>query len=90
MWCPGFAPLREGLDVDDDKDVIHYFQEVFKLLESQDSEGQPWLRYIQLHKARDLSVTWRGWWQDGRGQAVSGRKGYSIFKLLSDFCVLYK
>ena len=31
MWCPGFAPLREGLDNDNDKDDIHYFQEVFKL-----------------------------------------------------------
>ena len=38
MWCPGFAPLREGLDVDNDKDVIHYFQEVFKLRESVDEE----------------------------------------------------
>ena len=34
IWCPGFAPLREGLDIDNDKDVIHYFQEVFKLRET--------------------------------------------------------
>ena len=38
MWCPGFAPLREGLNIDNDKDVINYFQEVFKLRESLDSE----------------------------------------------------
>ena len=34
MWCPSFAPLREGLDVDNDLDVIHYFQQVFKLREA--------------------------------------------------------
>jgi hypothetical protein len=38
MWCPGFAPLREGLDIDNDKDVIHYFQEVFKLRETVDED----------------------------------------------------
>ena len=31
MWCPVFAPLREGLDVNNDKDIVHYFQQVFKL-----------------------------------------------------------
>ena len=30
MWCTFFAPLREGLDVNNDLDVVHYFQEVFK------------------------------------------------------------
>ena len=34
MWCPAFTPLREGLDVDNDKDVVHYFQEVFKIREN--------------------------------------------------------
>ena len=38
MWCPGYAPLREGLDIDNDVDVVHYFQQVFKLRESLDSE----------------------------------------------------
>ena len=33
MWCPSLAPLREGLDVSNDTDVIHYFQEVFKIRE---------------------------------------------------------
>ena len=30
MWCTYFAPLREGLDVKNDLDVVHYFQQVFK------------------------------------------------------------
>ena len=38
MWCPAFAPLREGLDVENDKDVVHYFQEVFKMREKMNSE----------------------------------------------------
>ena len=38
MWCPVFAPLREGLDVKNDKDVVHYFQEVFKMRENMISE----------------------------------------------------
>ena len=38
MWCPSFAPLREGLDVSNDTDVIHYFQEVFKIRERLENE----------------------------------------------------
>ena len=38
MWCPVFAPLREGLDVDNDKDVINYFQQVFKARENMEVE----------------------------------------------------
>ena len=38
MWCPVIPPLREGLDVKNDKDVVHYFQEVFKLRENMNSE----------------------------------------------------
>ena len=34
MWCPAYAPLREGLDIDSDVDVVKYFQEVFKLRET--------------------------------------------------------
>ena len=34
MWYPGYAPLREGLDINDDLEVIHYFQKVFKLREN--------------------------------------------------------
>ena len=35
MWCPGSI---EELDIDNDKDVIQYFQEVFKLRESVEAE----------------------------------------------------
>ena len=38
MWCPSFASLREGLDVSNDRDVVHYFQEVFKIRERSDDE----------------------------------------------------
>jgi hypothetical protein len=31
MWCPSYATLREGLDVDRDMDIIHYFQSVMKI-----------------------------------------------------------
>ena len=38
MWCPAFAPLREGLDVNNDEDIVHYFQQVFRLREDLNSE----------------------------------------------------
>ena len=38
MWCPSYATLREGLDVDDDKDVVKYFQNVMKIREAARSE----------------------------------------------------
>ena len=38
MWCPVFAPLWEGLDVNNDKDIVHYFQQVFRLRENLNSE----------------------------------------------------
>jgi hypothetical protein len=34
MWCPAYAGLREGLDINRDIDVVHYFQNVFKIRES--------------------------------------------------------
>ena len=34
MWCPSYATLREGLDVDNDLDVVHYFQKVVKIREA--------------------------------------------------------
>ena len=40
MWCPSFASLREGLDVSNDRDVIHYFQEVFKIRERSEDEQE--------------------------------------------------
>ena len=38
MWGPVYAPLREGLDVNNDKDIVHYFQQVFRLRENLNSE----------------------------------------------------
>ena len=52
MWCPSFAPLREGLDISNDTDVVHYFQEVFKI--------EPWLRLLSAAQARQLC--WPAWW----------------------------
>lgn len=37
MWCPAFTPLREGLDVDNDNDIVHYFQQVFRLRDKPDT-----------------------------------------------------
>jgi hypothetical protein len=34
MWCLAYATLREGLDIDCDKDVVQYFQKVFKIHDS--------------------------------------------------------
>ena len=38
MWCPSYATLREGLDVDNDLDVVHYFQKVVKIREALRNE----------------------------------------------------
>ena len=34
MWCPALASLREGLNIDNDVDVVHYFQKVISLREA--------------------------------------------------------
>ena len=31
MWCPSFESLRENLNLDDNKDLAKYFQEVLKI-----------------------------------------------------------
>ena len=33
LWCPFFAPLREGKDVGNDKDLVENFQKVFTIRE---------------------------------------------------------
>ena len=38
MWCSAFAPLREGKNVEDDDDLVLYFQQVFKLREEIDEK----------------------------------------------------
>ena len=35
---PGVRTTQGGLDVKNDKDVVHYFQEVFKMRENMNSE----------------------------------------------------
>ena len=34
MWCPSLLSLKEGLDVDNDLDVVRYYQKVMKLREA--------------------------------------------------------
>ena len=33
LWCPAYAPLREGKNLDDDDDLIKYYQTVMKIRE---------------------------------------------------------
>ena len=37
LWCPFFAPLREGKNIKDDKDLVEYFGKVFKIREELES-----------------------------------------------------
>ena len=39
LWCPFFAPLREGKDVKNDKDLVDYFQKVLKIREEIEENG---------------------------------------------------
>ena len=34
MWCPALASLREGLNIDNDLDVVHYYQKGISLREA--------------------------------------------------------
>ena len=38
LWCPFFAPLREGKDVQNDKDLVEYFKKVFDIREKMEKE----------------------------------------------------
>ena len=31
VWCPAFAPLREGKNLHDDEDLVDYFENVMKI-----------------------------------------------------------
>ena len=35
IWCPGYAPLREGKNLYDDMDLVTYFQQVMKIREEK-------------------------------------------------------
>ena len=37
MWCPAYAPLREGKSLKSDADLVEYFQAVIKLREDNSS-----------------------------------------------------
>ena len=37
MWCPAYAPLREGKSLKSDADLVAYFQAVIKLREDNSS-----------------------------------------------------
>ena len=37
MWCPTYAPLREGKNINSDQDLVKYFQQVFKLREEHEN-----------------------------------------------------
>ena len=39
LWCPAYAPLREGLSLSRDSDVIQYFRSVLKIREEMSSDG---------------------------------------------------
>ena len=39
LWCPYFSPLREGKNINEDKDLVDYFQNVFEIREDLDNEG---------------------------------------------------
>ena len=34
VWCPAFSPLREGKDLNNDDDLVTYFQEVMRIRSS--------------------------------------------------------
>ena len=35
MWCPAFSSLREGKNLQNDLDLVSYFQDVMKIRENQ-------------------------------------------------------
>ena len=38
IWCPVFAPLREGKDLKKDSDLVNYYQQVIKIREERENE----------------------------------------------------
>ena len=82
MWCTYFAPLREGLDVKNDLDVVHYFQQVSNTAMKTNEYGRTTLaEVIQLHWHVDfLTDIVSG------EQTVTGWRGFKIFELSSVLC----
>ena len=40
IWCPAFAPLREGKDLNSNSDLVLYCQQVIKIREENENETQ--------------------------------------------------
>jgi hypothetical protein len=40
LWCPAFASLREGKDLNSDIDLVHYYQQVIKIREDNENENE--------------------------------------------------
>ena len=38
IWCPVFAPLREGKDLQNDSDLVHYYQQVVKIRDDKETQ----------------------------------------------------
>ena len=38
IWCPAFAPLRDGKDLSSDKDLVWYYQQVMKIREDKENK----------------------------------------------------
>ena len=38
IWCPAYAPLREGKNLYDDSDLVTYFQQVLKIREDMEKK----------------------------------------------------
>ena len=39
VWCPVFAPLREGKDLKSDTDLVNYYQQVMKIREDREKNS---------------------------------------------------
>ena len=37
LWCPSYAPLRQNRDLEKDEDLVHFFQDVFKIREENEN-----------------------------------------------------
>ena len=61
MWCPSLATLREGLDIDNDQDVVQYFQKVVKYRESLGQGDQMKAAVAGEHIGKEARVVTYSW-----------------------------
>ena len=38
VWCPAYAPVGEGKNLNNDEDLVKYFQTVMKIREEKENE----------------------------------------------------